>query len=65
MMKRDREETGNAEERSGRNQSAMKEIKQVMKVRNLWLISLFFFFYLGVSMTAGGKMALKIHHFLR
>jgi fucose permease len=43
-----------ATQASGRNKSAMDELRQMMKLRNLWLISIFFFFYLGVGTTAGG-----------
>lgn len=39
---------------SGRNKSAVDELRQMMKLRDLWIISLFFFFYLGVGTTAGG-----------
>jgi fucose permease len=46
--------TGTVIEQGGRNKSAMDEVRQMMKLRNLWLISLFFFFYLGVGMTSGG-----------
>jgi len=49
LMKRTDEEAG------GRNRSAMKEVRQMMKIKNVWLISLFFFFHLGVGTTAGGK----------
>jgi fucose permease len=38
----------------GRNRSAMMEIRQMMKIRTVWIISLFFFFHLGVGFTAGG-----------
>jgi fucose permease len=38
----------------GRSRSAMVELRQMMKIKNIWLISLFFFFHLGVGMTAGG-----------
>jgi fucose permease len=37
-----------------RSRSAMKEVRQMMKIKSIWLLSLFFFFYLGVSFTAGG-----------
>lgn len=42
-------------ETSGRNRSAMKEVRQVLKLRDLWIISLFYFLYLGASSAAGGK----------
>jgi hypothetical protein len=43
------------EESGGRNKSAMKELRQLMKLRSVWIISLFFFFYLGVGVTSCGK----------
>lgn len=46
--------TDTSVEQGGRNKSAMDEVRQMMKLRSLWLISLFFFFYLGVGMTSGG-----------
>jgi fucose permease len=45
---------GTVARESGRNKSAVEELRQMMKLRSLWLISLFFFFYLGVGTTAGG-----------
>jgi fucose permease len=50
--------TSNAEtdgEESGRNKSAMEEVRQVLKLRDLWIISLFYFLYLGVGFTMSGK----------
>lgn len=32
-----------------------EEMKSMLKLKNVWVISLFFFFYLGVATTAGGK----------
>jgi fucose permease len=45
---------------SGRSKSAIEELRQMMKLRNLWIISLFYFFYLGVGTTAGGWLI--AHH---
>jgi fucose permease len=42
------------EESGGRNKSAMRELRQLMKLRSVWIISLFFFFYLGVGVTSCG-----------
>lgn len=50
VIGRKRDETG----QSGRNTNAMKEVQQVLKLRDLWIISLFYFLYLGVSFAAGG-----------
>ncbi|KAG0650626.1 hypothetical protein D0Z07_2216 [Hyphodiscus hymeniophilus] len=45
---------GSVENTTGRNSSAMNEVRQVLKLRNLWIISCFYFVYLGVSFAAGG-----------
>ncbi|KIW96745.1 uncharacterized protein Z519_02136 [Cladophialophora bantiana CBS 173.52] len=37
-----------------RNKQAFNEILQTLKLRSIWLISLFFFFFLGAMITAGG-----------
>lgn len=44
---------------SNRNKSAMAELRQMMKLRSLWIISLFYFFHLGVGTTAGGNSILQ------
>lgn len=54
------DETGG--EDGGRNRSALKEVRQVLKLRNLWIISLFYFLYLGVSVAAGGKKLFLVLH---
>ncbi|CAG8908285.1 unnamed protein product [Penicillium egyptiacum] len=36
--------------------SALKEIKDTLSTPGVWLLSLFFFFFLGASITAGGWM---------
>jgi hypothetical protein len=43
-------------ERRERNASggALKEIKETLSISGVWLLSLFFFFFLGASITAGG-----------
>ena len=43
-------------ERGERNASgeALKEIKDSLSISGVWLLSLFFFFFLGASITAGG-----------
>jgi hypothetical protein len=45
-----------AAESSGRNATAMMEVRQMLKLRNLWLLSLFFFFHLGAATTTGGTL---------
>lgn len=38
----------------GRMSNATSEIKTMLKMGNLWITSLFFFFYLGAGMTSAG-----------
>jgi hypothetical protein len=52
---RSRENGEREQEEDSRNRSAMVEIKQMLKISDLWIICLFFFFYLGVGTTSGGK----------
>lgn len=54
MVKHNTTSDGTDANQSNKNKSAMDEVRQMMKLRDLWLISLFFFFYLGVGTTAGG-----------
>jgi nitrate/nitrite transporter NarK len=44
-------------ESAGRNKTALMELRQVLKLRDLWIISLFYFLYLGVCFAAGGEIA--------
>ncbi|KIW17648.1 hypothetical protein PV08_04843 [Exophiala spinifera] len=37
-----------------RNKQAIKEIRQTLQLPSVWLVSLFFFFFLGAAITAGG-----------
>ncbi|KAI1076268.1 MFS general substrate transporter [Whalleya microplaca] len=37
-----------------RNRVAMKDMGRLLGMKTLWLLSLFYFFYLGAAMTAGG-----------
>jgi len=39
----------------GRNRSAMQEVRHMVKLTDLWVFSLFFFFYLGICTTSGGE----------
>jgi len=39
---------------ASRNQGALKLIRDTMRTPSMWLLSLFYFFYLGASITAGG-----------
>lgn len=39
---------------TGRNRDAWKEVKHMLKMKDLWILSLFFFFHLGVGTTSGG-----------
>lgn len=47
-------------DRGGRtaSNSALKEIKDTLSTPGVWLLSLFFFFFLGASITAGGLSSL-------
>ncbi|MCJ1393795.1 hypothetical protein MMC18_006671 [Xylographa bjoerkii] len=47
-------EESEGEPRSGRNKAAMSSILETCKLPGVWLLSMFFFFYLGVGITAGG-----------
>jgi fucose permease len=62
---RSRRDSDGGENPSGRNSNAMKEVRQVLKLRDLWIISLFYFLYLGVSFAAGGKKRTAILHFIQ
>lgn len=37
-----------------RNQDAMSLVKETLKDKNVWLLSLFYFFFLGATLTASG-----------
>jgi nitrate/nitrite transporter NarK len=48
-----------------RGQSAITEVKQMLKLGHLWVFCLFFFFYLGICMTsAGTNPCYTLHFFL-
>lgn len=53
-------------ERAGRSvsNSALKEIKDTLSTPGVWLLSLFFFFFLGATITAGGLFSLISLHVL-
>jgi fucose permease len=38
-----------------RNRGALKEMRDTVRIPSVWLLSLFYFFYLGAAITAGGK----------
>ena len=42
------------QEEGSRNRSTLLEVKQMLKLSDLWIFCLFFFFYLGVCSTSGG-----------
>lgn len=53
------------DEHEGGSRTAVSEIKQMLKIRDLWIFCLFFFFYLGVCMASGGwivEFLVKIRH---
>lgn len=43
-------------ERESTGKAAAKEIKETLSTPGVWLLSLFFFFFLGAAITAGGWM---------
>ena len=43
----------------GKGRQVWEETKATLKERSVWLLSLFFFFYLGVGITAGGVCSLE------
>ena len=50
----------NSRQRQSRNKDALHEMKETLGVKAVWILSLFFFFYLGTAITAGGKFSKKI-----
>lgn len=50
------QETTTTTTRGSRNSQALNEIRQALKLRAVWLLSLFFFFFLGAVITAGGTV---------
>jgi len=55
MTRRDARSADLGNQPGGRNRSAMQEVRHMMKLTDLWVFSLFFFFYLGVCTTSGGE----------
>lgn len=37
-----------------RNEDALKEIRETLRIKSVWILSLYFFFFLGVAITASG-----------
>lgn len=48
------EQEGQPVQRKSRNKDALKEMQATLKIRSVWLLALYFFFFLGVAITAGG-----------
>lgn len=42
--------------------SALRDMGTMLKVKDVWLISLFFFFALGAAQTAGGECTFHLYH---
>ena len=61
IVKRDPGETATAGTDMRRNKRAMREFKDVLKLPSVWLVSLFFFFFLGAAITASGMHQIRIH----
>lgn len=51
-------ETG--QEPSQRSSGAMSEVKEMLQLKDLWVFSLFFFFYLGVCFTSAGMFSYSL-----
>jgi fucose permease len=49
-----RSDTAESEESESKGKTAWKEIKATLSLPGVWLLSLFFFFFLGAAITAGG-----------
>lgn len=45
-----------------RGRRAMREVKNTLRVPSVWLLSLFFFFFLGAAITGGGWMVEYLVH---
>lgn len=54
---RQRDDCTTASESEPENQGSLKQIETILRLRSVWILSLFFFFYLGASITAGGTYA--------
>jgi len=53
------------QEEESRSRTAMSEVKQMLKIRDLWVFCLFFFFYLGTCTTSGGwivEFLVRVRH---
>lgn len=48
-------EEGTSPATRSRNKDALKEIRETLGIRSVWILSLYFFFFLGTAITAGGK----------
>jgi fucose permease len=59
-LKWKRKIASNEENPQSRNKGALKEIKETIRIPSMWLLSLFFFFFLGVAITAGGESAIQL-----
>jgi MFS family permease len=56
-LRRTAKEESDTVRHKGKAQKAWEETKATLKEKVVWLLSLFFFFHLGVGITAGGKCA--------
>ena len=43
------------EDTQGRNGRAVDEAREIFQLKAVWLLNMFFFFYLGAAITAGGE----------
>ncbi|KAE8449387.1 hypothetical protein EG329_008288 [Mollisiaceae sp. DMI_Dod_QoI] len=63
-LKKDQQQDSETEI-EGRSRVAATEVKQMFKIRSLWVFCLFFFFYLGVCTTSGGwivEFLVRVRH---
>ena len=56
-LKLKRKVTSTQDVPQSRSAGAFKEIRETIRLPSVWLLSLFFFFFLGVAITAGGRCA--------
>lgn len=56
ILKKKQQSSGNGDQPESAGKTAWEEIKATLSTPGVWLLSLFFFFFLGAAITAGGWM---------
>lgn len=56
ILKKKQQSSANGNQPESAGKTAWKEIKATLSTPGVWLLSLFFFFFLGAGITAGGWM---------